>query len=77
MTKPRLMERLLGTDARDPGCEACFEILDQYADAVLRGEDPAVRFPEVVAHVQHCDACREDTEGLLDALRSHIFRSDR
>jgi len=63
------IRRLVGGEARDPGCEACFELLDQYADALLRGEDAAARFPGVVAHIENCDACREDTEGLLAALR--------
>ena len=65
----RLRDRLLGGDARDPGCDACFELLDQYAEALLRADDVARRFPEVVAHIASCDACREDTEGLLAALR--------
>ena len=64
-------ERLLRTDARDPGCEACFELLDQYVDAVLRGEDAEARFPSVIAHMRQCNACREDTEGLIAALRKH------
>ncbi len=66
----RLMQRLMGTNARDPGCEACFEILDQYVDAVLHGQDAASLFPEVTAHLQNCDACREDTEGLIAVLRN-------
>ena len=64
-----LVNRLLGRD-RDPGCEACFEILDQYAEAVLQDPGAARRFPEIVAHLAGCPACREDTEGLIAALRS-------
>ena len=64
-----LRSRLLGSGFRDPGCEACFEVLDEFAEAVLRGEDVAKLYPEVVAHVANCAACREDTEGLLAALR--------
>ena len=64
-----LRERLLGSTARDPGCEACFELLDQYAEAVLRRDDVAQLFPGVIAHLASCPACREDTEGLLAALR--------
>ena len=75
--KSRLLERLLGTDSPDPGCEACFEVLDQYAEAVLRGEDTVSRFPEVVIHIQQCDACREDTEGFLAVLRTMIFQSEK
>ena len=64
-----LRERLLGRGARDPGCEACFEVLDRYAEALLRAEDVARLFPELVDHLAGCEACREDTEGLLAALR--------
>ena len=36
-----LRRRLLGSDFRDGGCDAGFEVLDQYAEAVLRGDDVA------------------------------------
>jgi hypothetical protein len=68
----KVREHLLGTDARDPGCDACFEVLDQYADALLRGEDADARFPDVATHLRQCEACREDTDGLLAALRTTI-----
>ncbi len=77
MKDPTLLKGLLGTDSPDPGCEVCFEVLDQYTEAVLRGEDVASRFPEIVTHLEQCDACREDTEGLLAALRTLIFRSGK
>jgi hypothetical protein len=64
-----LRERLLGSDFRDPGCDLSFEVLDQYAEAVVRGQDAGRLFPEIVAHLASCDACREDTEGLIAALR--------
>ena len=65
-----IRNRLLGSASPDPGCEACFEILDQYAEAMVRGVDVALRFPQVIAHLESCEACREDTEGLIAMLRS-------
>ena len=65
-----LVNRLLGGGGQDPGCEACFEAFDAYAEALLRGADVDHLFPEVVAHLAGCDACREDAEGLLAFLRS-------
>ena len=64
-----LRHRLLGGGDQDPGCDACFEILDQYAEALLRGDDVGRLYPGVVAHLAGCAACHEDTEGLLAALR--------
>jgi hypothetical protein len=67
MTRPPI-EKLLGGADRDPGCEGAFEVLDQYVEAVRRGEDPRLRYADFVAHIRNCAACREDTEGLLAAL---------
>jgi len=64
-----LLNRLLGSGERDPGCEACFELLDQYAEAALRGENAEAQFPQLAAHLAGCPACREDTEGMIAALR--------
>jgi hypothetical protein len=64
------LKHWLGSADRDPGCEACFEVFDEYADAVLRGEAGADRFAEVVTHIENCAACREDAEGLLAILRN-------
>ena len=68
MTDERL-RRLLGNARRDLGCDAGFEALDRYAEARLRGNDVEEAFPEIVAHLENCAACREDVEGLLAALR--------
>ena len=64
-----LLNRLLGRGDRDPGCDACFELLDQYAEVALHGEDADRKFPQIAAHLAGCPACREDTEGLIAALR--------
>jgi hypothetical protein len=64
----RRLEGVLGTSDRDPGCEAAFEVLDQYVEAVRRGVAVEGRYPDFVTHIRNCAACREDTEGLLAAL---------
>ena len=65
-----LKNRLLGRGQRDEGCEAGFAIVEQYVEAVLRGDDGERLFPGIVAHMAGCAACREDIEGLIAALRS-------
>lgn len=64
------LHHLLGSGDRDPGCDRAFEVLDQYCEALHRGEDGAARFPDFAAHIRNCVACREDTAGLLAALRT-------
>lgn len=65
----RLLDPLLGGGDRDQGCEASFDVLDEYAEAVLQGADADRLFPLVTAHLAGCAACREDTEGFLAYLR--------
>ena len=66
---PNPIERLLGSDRRDPGCDAGLDVIDRYCEALLRGEDAAGRFPDFATHIHNCTACREDTEALLAAIR--------
>lgn len=68
MTKLDL-EKLLGDDGADPGCDAAGELMDAYCEAVASGGPIPERFDEFVRHMRNCAACREDTEGLLAILR--------
>lgn len=63
------LRALLGHDGSDPGCEAAFELFDEYCDVVLRGALPGIHFAGLLSHIENCSACREDTEALLAALR--------
>jgi len=51
-------------------CEEAYRLLDEYADMLLRGEDPAALLPQVKHHLQMCKDCREELETLLAALRA-------
>ncbi len=63
------LRKLLGTARRDLGCEAGFDVIHRYAEALLRGENVEQAFPEIVVHLENCTACREDVDGLLAAIR--------
>jgi predicted anti-sigma-YlaC factor YlaD len=64
-----LLTRLLGPSEREVTCEACFELLDEYVDLELAGEDADRRVRGVREHLQGCPACREDHESLRDFVR--------
>jgi hypothetical protein len=51
-------------------CEEAYRLLDEYADMLLRGEDPQVLLPQVKHHLEMCMDCREEFEVLLGALRA-------
>jgi anti-sigma factor RsiW len=59
-----LIARLLGPRGPEVSCEECFERLDEYVDAELRGEDADARLPGLRAHLEGCPACREDHASL-------------
>jgi hypothetical protein len=62
-------QKLLGSADADPGCERSGELMDAYCERVHLGEPLPERFVEFQTHIANCIACREDTEGLLAALR--------
>ena len=69
MTDLPPLRALLGHAERDPGCDAGLDVIDEYCDALDRGETLDARFTEFRSHLANCAACREDTDALLAALR--------
>jgi hypothetical protein len=68
MIDHRTLQNLLGRPGTDPGCDACFDVMDEVAEAQAHGEDTVRRFPEFAAHLRDCAACREDFDGLRAQL---------
>jgi hypothetical protein len=64
------LERFLATDPADVGCAETAELLDAYAELILAGEDPELRYPGVAAHLRSCLPCAEDLDGLLAVVRA-------
>jgi hypothetical protein len=47
-------------------CEACFEQMDTYVEAVL--DNPAHEDPAMAAHLHGCPACAEEADTLIDLI---------
>jgi hypothetical protein len=66
-----LLGRLLGPAGPELTCEQCFEELDRYVEVEVRHDaahaDRAV--PGMRAHLEGCQACREDHESLRALVR--------
>ena len=73
MSPQDLIVRLLGPKDPEVSCEQCFELLDQYVELELAGEDADARLPGMRAHLEGCPACRED----LESLRELVTATDR
>ncbi len=64
-----ILTRLLGPSGPEVSCEQCFELLDEYVDLELAGEDADRQLPGLHEHLQGCPACREDHESLREFVR--------
>ena len=58
------IERLLGPTGEQVTCEQCFELLDEYVDLELRGDDADTAIPGMRAHLEGCPACDEEHDSL-------------
>jgi hypothetical protein len=58
------LERLLGPRGPEVSCEECFDLLDEYVDLELQGDDADAAIPGMRAHLQGCPACSEEHDSL-------------
>lgn len=63
------LERFLATDPRDVGCDEAMAVMHLYAELLAAGVDAAEQYPGVAVHLAACEACAEDVDGLLAAVR--------
>ena len=63
------LERFLATDPRDVGCDEAMAVMHLYAELLAAGVDAAEQYPGVAAHLAAYEACAEDVDGLLAAVR--------
>jgi hypothetical protein len=50
-------------------CSEFFELLAEYVDREIAGEEVERRLPEVKYHLEHCGVCGEEYETLRDLAR--------
>ena len=69
-----MLQNLLGavenTQEIEYDCEEVFQLLDQYAEMVERGEDAAAMMTLVEHHLKMCLGCREEYEALMRILEA-------
>jgi len=67
---PKIARQIEMTDEVEYTCDDVLRLLDQFAEAVLRGEDAARLMPLVQRHLDMCPDCREEFEALMRILRA-------
>jgi hypothetical protein len=64
-----LLRRVLGPLGPEVTCEECFEVLDEYVDLELAGQDADRHLPGMREHLEGCRACYEDRDSLRELVR--------
>jgi hypothetical protein len=59
-----MLDRLLGPEGPEIGCDACFDELDRYVELEFAGADADTAVPGLKSHLAGCPACREEYESL-------------
>lgn len=65
-----LMQMIARTQQRELDCGEVFAVLDQYAEAILAGENISEQFAQVIQHLDLCPDCLEEYEALLSVLQT-------
>ncbi|GMR10242.1 MAG: hypothetical protein BMS9Abin28_1063 [Anaerolineae bacterium] len=66
----KLVEQIARTQQRELDCGEVFAVLDQYADAIVAGEELGEQFDLVIQHLDLCPDCLEEYESLLSVLQT-------
>lgn len=66
-----LLRRLEMTQEEEYSCDEAHELMDQFAEMVMRGEDAAQIMPLVQHHLEMCPDCAEELEALLAILKAN------
>ena len=65
----KMVEMIARTDENEIACDQVYAVLDQFAEAVQRGENVLTLMPLVRQHLEMCPDCREEYETLLRMLQ--------
>ena len=71
MMLKQLMKMISNTREEEIDCEEVYNVVDVYAEAVARGEDPAEILPLVKHHLEMCAPCLEEYEALMRILEEN------
>ena len=65
----KMLQSLAMTEEHEISCDEVYAVLDQVAEAVMRGENVLLFMPLVRQHLDMCPDCREEYETLLRMLQ--------
>jgi len=72
-----VLNRLLGPSGPEVGCDECFELLDEFVELEVAGQDADARIPGLRPHLVGCPACREEHDSLVALIAGSTPRSGK
>ena len=66
----KMLNMIQSTKQVELSCDEVHELLDQYTEMVIRGEDVGSLLPLVQYHLDMCPDCREEYEALSRILHA-------
>ena len=66
----KVLHMIQNTREVELSCDEVHELLDQYSEMAIRGEDVASLLPLVHYHMDMCPDCREEYEALTRILQA-------
>jgi hypothetical protein len=66
----RLIEIIARTQPDECTCEETYALIDQFTEALERGEDVSNLMPLVKSHLEICADCKEEFEALLRVVQA-------
>ena len=67
-----ILEILTKTHEEELDCGEAYDLLDQFVEASVRGEDVSEVMPMVMRHLDLCRDCFEEYEALLRVIESEV-----
>ena len=66
----KLMHMINKTQVEEYSCDEVYDLIDQYAEIIARGEDAEHMMPRIKHHLDLCIDCREEYESLISIISS-------
>jgi len=64
----KLLESIARMHEEEIDCSEAYRLLDEYTEALARGEDVSALLPQVKHHLEMCRGCFDEHEALLNIL---------
>ncbi len=68
----KLMSMLNNTHEKEFSCDEVFELLDQYAEQIIKGENAGQFLSLIKQHLDICKDCSEEYESLISILNAEL-----